>query len=630
MPPACPLPAPEFEELCTEITAVQDTSSAVRAAISGMTSLLDRNTFFWTDEERESYRLEAYPARIGVELSLMDGDIPCGVVGATCRPVISKVYPSGPAMDAGLMQGDIVAGLNGPIPPGLGCADVSRLDVFDDQEIVEVEVVRGGQTVTATPAAERFDIPIYRGRTVDGNIGYLRLDSFDPIAARGIQRVLLDLLQSGIETLVFDLRNNPGGDLQSTINILGLFLKEGSVITRTVDRSREEAIRTQPWVEPLSDPGRLPMVVVVDQDSASAAEIAAGALRDHGRAVVVGETTYGKYTGQNHYPLLNEDSSELGVLHLTTSRWYTPMGQSAEGGLTPDVTMDLPPCLHPAEVARQAVTALRPPQLPALGDRLVYETDRDSGDYEIYILDLATGIEQQVTDTYAHDGISDWSPDGTHIAYESLRDGWDYEIYILDLATGIEWRITDNFYDDNAPVWSPDGTRIAYDSDRDGDREIYILDLATGIERQVTDNAADDQIPDWSPDGNRIAFESHRDGDAEIYILDLDNGSVEQVTHNTDEDSIPVWSPDGNRIAFESHRDGDGEIFILDLDNGSVEQVTHNTDEDWMPVWSPDGTSIAYTSLRDLTWQIFILDLASGTERQVTHDNGSKLWPAWS
>ena len=627
---ACPVPAPGFEEVCTEIDAVLDTASAVRAAISGMTSSLDKNSFFWTGEQRESYIVGAYPARIGVELSLMEGDTPCEVVSATCRPVIYKVYSTSPAADAGLMQGDTVAGLNGPIRAGLGCAAVSGLDVFDDGETVEVEVKRAGETVSATLEAGRFDIPIYRGRVVNGNIGYLRLDSFDPPATRGVKRVLRDLLQSGIETLVFDLRNNPGGDLQSTINILGLFLKEQSVITRTVNRSGGEAIRTEPWAESLSDPGRLPMVVVVDQDSASAAEIAAGALRDHGRAVVVGQRTYGKNTGQSLYPLEDEDSSELGVLRLTTFRWFTPLGDSAEGGLVPDVTMDLPSCLHPAEVARRTVAALRPPQLPKFGDRLTYDSDRQSLDYEIYILDLATGIERQVTDTYTHDGVSDWSPDGRRIVYESLRDGWDYEIYILDLTTGIERRVTDNYYDDNAPVWSPDGRRIAYHSDRNGDREIYILNLATGIEQQVTDNTADDQIPDWSPDGSRLAFESDRDGDSEIYILDLASGIHEQVTNNTHDDSIPVWSQDGSRLAFESHRDGDSEIFILDLATGIEQQVTDNGDQDWMPVWSPDGTSIAYTSLRDHDWQIFIFDLASGTEQQMTHDDGDKLWPAWS
>ena len=628
-PPECSAPSPKFVKVCAEIDAVADTASAVRAAISGMTSLLDKNSFFWTDEQREFYLLEAYPARIGVELSLLDGDTTCQVVSATCRPVISHVYLYGPAEDAGLMQGDIVVGLNGPIPAGLGCAHVPGLDSFDDGETVQVEVVRGGETVTAALEAARLDIAVSRGRTVDGNIGYLRLDSFDPPAARGVQRVLLNLLQSGIGTLVFDLRGNPGGDLQTTINIVGLFLKERTVITHLADRSGEEAIRTQPSAEPLSDPKRLRMVVVVDQDSASASEIAVGALRDHGRAVVVGQETYGKNTGQNYYPLQNEDDSELGVLHLTTSRWYTPLGESAEGGLAPDFVMELPSCLHPSEVARRAAAALQPPELPGVGDRLVY--DSDSGrDYETYLLDLATGTERPLTDNHAHDGVSDWSPDGTRIAYESLRDGWDYEIYILDLTTGTEQQLTDNFYDDNAPVWSPDSNRIAYHSDRNGDREIYILDLDTGTEQQITNNTADDQIPDWSPDSNRIAYESDRDGDTEIYILDLDSGTEQQITNNTHKDGMPVWSPDGTRIAFESDRDGDTEIFILDLDSGTMEQITNNTDEDWMPVWSPDGTRIAYTSLRDANWQIFILDLSAGTEQQITHGDGDKLWPAWA
>ena len=394
---------------------------------------------------------------------------------------------------------------------------------------------------------------------VDGGIGYLRLDSFDPPASRGIQRVLRDLLASGIGSLVFDLRNNPGGDLQSTVNILGLFLEEGSVIIRTVDRSGEETIGTEPWAEPLSDPGRLPMVVVVDKDSASAAEVTAGALRDHERAVVVGETTYGKNTGGSYYSLENEDSTELGILHLTTSLWYTPMGTSAKGGLAPDVTMDLPSCLHPAEVTRQALAALQivelpefeatrqpvaavqPVELPEFGDRLIYDSDRGAWDYEIFIVDLTTGVEQQITNNYADDGIADWSPDGTRIVYESDRGG-DYEIFIVDLATGVEQQITNNFHDDKAPVWSPDGTRIVYDSDRDGDYEIFIVDLATGVEQQITDNTHDDLIADWSPDGTRIVYESDRDGDYEIFIVDLADGTEQQITHNDGDNLWPAWS----------------------------------------------------------------------------------------
>ena len=361
MPPPCHPPTPEFAQVCTQIDAVEDTAGAVWAAIAGMVSLLDSQSFLWTIERHELYKAssENIQTRVGIDLALMDGDDPCEEVSSTCRPVIIDVYPGSPAETGGLMEGDVLVELNGPLRSNLACSHIPELDSFDENESVAVKVMRGTETVTASLQAAELDVLAARGRVVHGNVGYLRIDRFSLSAGADTETELDLLTAAGIGGLVLDLRDNPGGDLTATVDTTGLFLPDPSVVIHITNRSGDQTFEaTGKAAAP--DPDLLPMVVAVDKWSASGAEVLAGALKDHGRATVVGRKTYGKNTGQQIYQLEHGDGSMVGVLRLTTLRWTTPIERSAKGGFVPDVQMMLPRCLHPAEVARRAVAPVRP------------------------------------------------------------------------------------------------------------------------------------------------------------------------------------------------------------------------------------------------------------------------------
>ena len=292
----------------------------------------------------------------------------------------------------------------------------------------------------------------------------------------------------------------------------------------------------------------------------------------------------------------------------------------------------------PTTTAAQTTTAAPATTASARLGRIAYTSNRD-GDYEIYIHNLDTGENEQITDNTHDDRSPDWSPDGTRIAYSSDRDG-DFEIYIHNIDTGENEQITDNGnrnWDNRgngAPDWSPDGTRIAYHNGSLLDVDIYIYDLDTRENEQIIGygNWGEwlNRAPDWSPDGTRIAYRGTTLGDVDIYIYDLDTRENEQITHNTHDNEFPVWSPDGIRIAYTSDRDGDWEIYVRNLETGENEQITDNTHDDGFPVWSPDGIRIAYTSDRDGDWEIYVRNLETGQEEQIT-DNTHQDWASsWS
>jgi TolB protein len=241
--------------------------------------------------------------------------------------------------------------------------------------------------------------------------------------------------------------------------------------------------------------------------------------------------------------------------------------------------------------------SLPPPTATPLGGAqfLLYQTDRDSN-WEIYLLDLDTWIEYNLTQHPAEDRNPAWSPSGTHIAFESHRDG-NWEIYLLEMESGELTRLTHNAAFDGAPSWSPDAAHIAFESYRDGNWEIYVVELESGMLSRLTDDPAGDYAPTWSPDGEHIAFASWRDEDKEIYLMSANGSSSRNLTNAPGDDEDPAWSPDGQRLAFVSWRDGyTTEIYLMDAAGENQTRLTHNQVNEWAPAWSPDGQEIVCAS----------------------------------
>ncbi len=359
-PPPCALPAPEFELVCAEIDAAADTAAAATAAATAMVaSLGDSNSYLLTPQQQEEHEAQSGVVTrfsgIGVRLGLLDGVAPCKALSETCRVTVSEVMRGSPAERAGLLPYDVLLDIDGLVPSGEGCglADLTRPEPGAP---VRVTMERDGVVLRFVIEAALVDVPIAAGQIVGDNIGYVSLQSFRQSADGALAEVLKDLIDKGAESLVIDLRGNLGGILFTTVNVGGFFLDAGDVIAREVSRKETRLHRAarQPG-DP--DASGLPLVVLVNDSSASASEMLSLALRDHGRATLVGEATFGKTTGHVTWTVESDDGRVLGFVRLGTLRWFSPEGATAAGGIQPDIAADFPNCGHPVGVARQAAAA---------------------------------------------------------------------------------------------------------------------------------------------------------------------------------------------------------------------------------------------------------------------------------
>ena len=393
--PACALPAPEFEAACVEIDAVDDTEAAVWAASKAMfASRGDPNNFLMTPLEYEALLSRqngtAYIG-IGISLGLLDGAKPCYALSQSCRPAVAEVYPGSPAERAGLMADDLVVSLDGYVPSGPACG-LGGLHSLERGSTVSVVIERDGRERSIAVDVGAVRIPTVGGRTVAGNIGYLRLGSFGIRTDELVERELRALLDAGIDNLVVDLRDNPGGYLRTVINIASMFLENRQVVIQEVSK-RQTLLHLVSGHGDRQSPSVLPITMVVDAGSASASEVLALALRDHGRATVVGSLTFGKNTGQIVLPLESRDGVLLGGARVTVFRW---LGESAAGGVRPDVELDLSACWHPIGLARRVAAAaglpgILPADIDLDGER--YEAVRDlTGDGILAGTECAPGL----------------------------------------------------------------------------------------------------------------------------------------------------------------------------------------------------------------------------------------------
>ncbi len=177
---------------------------------------------------------------------------------------------------------------------------------------------------------ERVELLTVESRMLEDDVAYLRLTEFNAVAARKVRTALRQLLAKHPQGLVLDLRDNPGGYFQTAIDVASEFLHKGDIIVSERERDQEAD------VFPVTRAGlatEIPLVVLVNRGSASASEIVAGAIRDHERGVLVGETTYGKGSVQNVHTLSDGSS-----LRVTVAKYYLPDGENIDGtGLVPDV-----------------------------------------------------------------------------------------------------------------------------------------------------------------------------------------------------------------------------------------------------------------------------------------------------
>ena len=244
-----------------------------------------------------------------------------------------QIYDDSPAMKAGLKDNDILYKVNGEEVTGVELTEVVSHIKGEKGTTVEMTVLRGADneevTVTATQATVEAQTVKYR--MMDGQIGYVSVSEFDSVTYDQYQKALKDLEGQGMKGLVVDLRNNPGGNLNTVCDMLDLMLPKGLIVyTEDKDGNRQEASSDD------ENQFTLPLAVLVNGNSASASEIYAGAIQDYGIGDIVGTQTYGKGVVQQIFDLKDDT-----CVKLTIAKYFTPKGRSINGkGITPDIEVE--------------------------------------------------------------------------------------------------------------------------------------------------------------------------------------------------------------------------------------------------------------------------------------------------
>jgi carboxyl-terminal processing protease len=244
---------------------------------------------------------------------------------------ILKALTGGPAAEATLKRGDIITAVDGQPVAGLELTEAADLISGPNNTPVQLSLKRSNMLGDVTLVRRQFAVhSVSEARMEQAGVGYIKLDQFAESSAKEMDEALWKLQEQGMQSLILDLRGNPGGLLTTAIELSDRFLPSGTIVStkgRTAnDNSQEVAQYAQTW--------KTPLVVLIDHNSASASEIFAAAIQENGRGVIVGEKSYGKGTVQTLFPLQSVSSA----LRLTTAKFYSPEGREMAGvGVTPDI-----------------------------------------------------------------------------------------------------------------------------------------------------------------------------------------------------------------------------------------------------------------------------------------------------
>jgi carboxyl-terminal processing protease len=265
---------------------------------------------------------------------------------------VTYVYPGEPADMAGIKTGDKFVKVNGLDVTGASLDDVTGMTKGRAGTTVRITIYRaeGNETFEIDVVRKKINIPTVTGKMLEDDIAYIKLNAFDRVTTGQFDEAYTRLMQDGAKGLIIDLRNNPGGLLDVVTDITDTLIPEGIIVYTEDKNGDREYIYSEP------DCIKIPLAVLVNENSASASEVMSGAIKDTGTGVLVGEKTFGKGIVQNLFML--DDGSALKV---TVARYYTPGGICIQGdGIVPEYVVEMP-----AELAAQTDT-LEPENDPQL------------------------------------------------------------------------------------------------------------------------------------------------------------------------------------------------------------------------------------------------------------------------
>ncbi|MEX6494011.1 S41 family peptidase [Fusobacterium animalis] len=296
--------------------------SLMQGALRGMLeSLDDPHSVYFTKEEMRSFQEDIKGKYVGVGMVIQKK------VGEPLT-VVSPVE-DGPAYKAGIKPKDKIVEIDGESTYNLTSEEASKRLKGKANTTVKVKVFREVNKMTKVFELKRetIELKYVKSKMLDDGIGYLRLTQFGDNVYPDMKKALENLQAKGMKGLIFDLRSNPGGELGQSIKIASMFIENGKIVS-TRQKKGEESVYTREG----KYFGNFPMVVLINGGSASASEIVSGALKDHKRATLIGEKTFGKGSVQTLLPLPDGDG-----IKITIAKYYTPNGVSIDGtGIEPD------------------------------------------------------------------------------------------------------------------------------------------------------------------------------------------------------------------------------------------------------------------------------------------------------
>ena len=305
-----------------------DVETLVDGAIDGMVASLN-------DEHSGYFRPEACQRMTDFSGEFSGIGVMIRTIQATGEIEVASVVPNSPAENVGVMEGDIFYEVEGETALGMTQAELGAVVPGPSGTMVNVTFRRGDELVNYDIVREVFIVPNVSHEIVGDNIAHVTMLDFNKVSRSQLDDALEAVDINSGNGLIFDIRGNPGGTLSSAIDVGSAFIEDGILLRQVSHGQAEEVTRASGSYANIA----VPIVVLVDEASASASEVIAGAMQDHGTATIIGETTFGKGTVQNA-PALSNDS----CVRITIKRWLTPNGAWIhQQGIQPDIIVEWDP-----------------------------------------------------------------------------------------------------------------------------------------------------------------------------------------------------------------------------------------------------------------------------------------------
>ena len=306
-----------------------DEQSMLEGAIKGyVEGLGDPYTEYLTKEEMEEFTEETSSEYVGIGVYV-------GNDTSNNTLLIVGVMKSSPAEEAGIQAGDIIEKIDGVSYTGEQINEATKVLKAEEGTTVNVTILRGEEEKELTLVRKKISVEHVESKMLENNIAYLQIDSFDANTASSFKEQLTSLLSNGATSIIIDLRNNGGGIVDEATDIADLFLDKGETILITKSKKEDKEEETKSENDPIVKD--IPVVILVNQATASASEILAGALRDNYGATIIGKNTYGKGVIQTLYTLTDGSG-----IKITTEEYYTPNhNEINKVGIKPDIEVEL-------------------------------------------------------------------------------------------------------------------------------------------------------------------------------------------------------------------------------------------------------------------------------------------------